>query len=305
MRPQTNSRRACAAVYIVLITALSVALFAARADAATPFGISDDGAMLAVGGIDWAAGHGVKDVRFQVRKGQLDRYDKVVADADRLNMRVIISPLARPDEFAEHAARIAARWPQIDAISDYNEPEINGFKTDPCGYIRLHNDTREKVRQVRKSLPVLFGEFSPHGTFPYLKALAACDENPRGLRNISFHPYQWSTDPLSPRQLDSQDHGAGWWGIGKLPRMMRWMGRKSTLRAFGIRKAPRLWISEFGYLTDYASQDEINRWWPRAISLANRLNAQTIIAQGAVTDGEHRKWRSPLPHGLVSKLASL
>ena len=121
MRHHRTSRRAAAAVYIVLITALSAALFAARADAATPFGISDDGAMLADGGIDWAASHGVKDVRFQIRRGQLDRYDTAIHDADQAGMRVIVSPLARPDEYADHASRIAARWPQIDAISDYNK----------------------------------------------------------------------------------------------------------------------------------------------------------------------------------------
>ena len=73
-------------------------------------------------------------------------------------------------------------------------------------------------------------------------------KNPRGLRNVSFHPYQWSTDPLSPKQLDTQDFGDGWWGIGKVPRMMRWMGRKSTLRAFGVRKVPKVWITEFAYM---------------------------------------------------------
>jgi hypothetical protein len=303
MRPHRTARRACALANAVLIAALAVFLYAAPADA-TPIGISDDGAMLAPNGINWAASQGVRDIRFQVHAGDLDKYDQAIVDADRHGMRVIVSPLHKPDGYPDFARKVAARWPQIDAISAYNEPEINGFRDNPCGYGKLYRDTRTAVRSVRKHLPVLFGELSPHGSFEWLKGLSKCKGRKVGMTHISFHPYQWATDPMSPKQMDSQDGKGDWLGIGRLPRVKRWLAQKSTMRAFGVRKPPKLWITEYGYLTSEATQDQITRWWPRAKTMADRLDAQTLVAQGAVTNHESRNWNSDLPTGLLAQVAS-
>jgi hypothetical protein len=260
-------------------------------------GISDDGAMLANGGVQWAANHGFTDIRFQPHADDLERYDQAVADADRLGLRVIVSPLVRADRFIDVARRVRVRWPHIAALSAPNEPEIHGY--DPCAYGRLYRRLDAAI-----DIPVLFGEFSPHGAWTYLKAIARCKAaRTFRPRHISFHPYQWATDPLSPKQLDTQDGKGDWIGIGRLPRVKRWLGRLSTRKAFGLRVEPRIWITEFAYLTDLATVDQIGRWWPRAIIQADRLDAETIIAQGAVTSAPGRRWDSSLPHGVVRAMA--
>lgn len=282
----------------MLIRALYGALLALlwTAAPASALGISDDGAMLADGGVQWAATHGFTDIRFQVHDGDLERYDQAIADAHHLGLRVIVSPLARPDRFIEVARRVRARWPHIAALGALNEPEIHGV--DPCAYGRLYRRLDAAI-----DIPVLFGEFSPHGAWAYLKAIARCRAaRTFRPRHISFHPYQWVTDPLSPKQMDTQDGHGDWLGIGRLPRVKRWLGRARTLRAFGLKRPPRIWITEFGYLRDLASVDEIGRWWPRALIQADRLDAETIIAQGAVTSADGRRWDSAIPHGLVTRL---
>ena len=268
--------------------------------ASTPVGVSDDGAMLAPGGVDWAAAHGFRTVRFQPHADDLARYDEAVARAQQLGLQVIVSPLGGADAAVEAAAGAAARWPGLTAVSAPNEPEIHGY--DPCVYGRLYRRLR---RAIPAGVPVLFGEFSPHGAWTYLKAISRCPAaRTFRPRHLSFHPYQWATDPLSPKQLDSQDGHGDWLGIGRLPRVKRWLARRAVLRRFGLSRPPALWITEFGYLNDVATEDQVGRWWPRAIVQARRLQARVIVAQGAVTAGPGRRWDSSLPHGLVRTLTA-
>lgn len=263
------------------------------------------------GGIEGVAASGVRDVRFMVRPGSEANYDDVMARAHRLGMRIVVTPLGsmRDAGYPDQVARLVRRWPQVDAVTAGNEPEINGYRDDPCGYARLTVRVKAAARSVRP-IRVIVGENSPHATFPWLKALARCPAARRMQpRDWGFHPYQWSTDPMSPRQLDSQDGHGDWLGIGRLPRVKRWMARKTTLRAFGIRRAPRTWLTEFGYMErkngmELASPSQIRAWWPRAMVQASRLEAEAIFAQGALTSGAHRDWNSAMPHGLLASVAS-
>jgi hypothetical protein len=282
---------------LILSGVIALSLIAPTQAQATEFGISD-GAILEQGGFDKANQLGATWVRFQIRPGEEARYDDGIAQADARGMKIMISPLARKADTIKHAASLAKRYPQADAVTAYNEPEINGYKANPCAYKTDTIKLRKAVRKVRSHLTIIMGELSPHGSFEWLKRLAACKGQKLGLSDVGFHPYQWSTDPLSQKQLDSQDGKGDWLGIGRLGKVKQWLAKRSVQRAFGVRKAPRIHITEFGYLRGggWATDAQIAHWWPRAIRQAERVGAKVIMAQGALTPySAHRNWNSDLP----------
>lgn len=266
-------------------------------------GVSDDGAMTAPGGIDRAYHDGVRDVRFMVRPGRVEEYDRAIHRADELGMRIVLTPLAEREGYPGYARWLVKRWPEVDAVTVWNEPEISGYKYDPCGYASLFHRTSVAIRDSNPRVAILLGGFSPHGTWPWLKKLVACRGTKLRPRHIAFHPYQWSTDPMSPKQVDTQDGHGDWLGIGRLPRVQRWLSQRRTLRALGLRRPPKFWINEFGYLNGYgATPHEVREWWPRALKVGDRLKVKAVFAQGAYTYGEDRKWNSSMPDGLIESL---
>lgn len=302
MHPQ-HTRRAILLCAAGITAVLLVVLLAAKAEA-SPLGISD-AAVLEHGGFDTAQRIGATWVRFQVRPGEIHRYDAGVREAKSRGFKVMVSPLAPKGRFGEHAADLAERWP-LAAITTYNEPEINGYGKNPCRYKRDTLKVRTAIRHANPNVTVIMGELSPHGSFEWLQRLANCKGAKLRLRNLGVHPYQFSTDPLDSKQRADTDGKGDWLGIGRLGRVKRWLAKPSTRRAFGVTKTS-LWITEFGYLRSrhYATDTQISAWWPRAMLQAERLNAKVIMAQGALTPpSQHRNWNSDLPTAAKDALAA-
>ena len=268
-------------------------------------GISD-GAYVVPGALERSYDAGVRHVRFQVDPDDLAAYDRVIWRSQELGMHITVSPLGR---HVDGAAKVVRRWPAVDAVSVFNEPEINGYRDDPCSYVAFHIRAVSLVKQVRR-VPVIFGENSPHAALTWLKGLSACPGANRLRPKVwGVHPYQWSTDPLSPKQDDAQDGKGDWIGIGRLGRVMRWWNKKTTKRAFGIKRAPEPVVTEFGYLHGErygsVSAQQAAAWWPRALRQCDRVGAKVIYAQGAVTPmHEERNWNSPIDGATITKLAS-
>jgi hypothetical protein len=294
------SARQLTATLVPLVTAL---VFVGPAQAQVPFGVGDDGAVIADPSLLTSAHNvlGARWVRYMVRKGDEAQYEQTIRHADALGYKIIVNLRdnrgGNPRLFPAYVKRMVRRWPQMDAVGVLNEPEFTRSPS-PCEYLKLYKRAREAARSVRP-ITVLFGDFSP-SAWSYIAEFKLCSKSawPRKIDGIALHPYMQG-DPLRPnggwktRQFTYSD---AWIGIGELPRFRR------VFRKMGI-SAP-IWITEFGYLHEYVTDEEAALWWPRAIQQAARVGARVIIAHGFRTYGSHRDWNSPLGPEAQTALAN-
>lgn len=232
--------------------------FAASAQASTlQLGIQDDGRLRSH---DPTAlfddGHQMRAQWLRIISGVGEQWTaQKIRDAHAQGFKVILTVGGLGTRTRRPSFILALQYiqtlPKAERYTIANEPDLDGW--NPCVYRAGWLKARRVLGQR-----LLWGDFSPHQPMTFTLKAQACGPLPK--LDLAVHPYQ-GNDPLAPPSWAPWKQG----GLGNLGHLKRILHTRS------------LWLTEFGYGTNWQTDERVAWLWPRAIRRAAAVDARILV----------------------------